>query len=156
MWSVKDEFNEAIRALNIGTESVCILNDEANHKLYFNLLEHFVEGGDRRWWREDFKTWFRFKRLDYPAEHLPKIIPDLSKKVLLMIEDDRKPYYPVYDVEPLMINKLLDECFGFEYYIINKDLSWLICETHHEDLIGVGDELKEYNKHRINSYDSSL
>jgi len=149
MWSAKEEFEAAIKTLGLSTNTVRKLDDELNSKLYFELLNHFVEGGDRRWWWEDFKTWFRFDRFDYPTEHLPDLIPDLSRKVWLMIEDDYKPYYPIYDIEPLWISKLIDECFGFEYYIIDKDLNWLICETHHKELIGVGNKLKEHNKERV-------
>lgn len=146
MWSPEDEFEKAIITLDLGTDTVSKLHDELNRELYFELLSHFVESGDRRWWWEDFKSWFIFKKIDQPHQHLPEIMPDLSKKVWLMLEDDQKTYFPIYDIEPLMISKLLDECFGFEYYVISKDLDWLLCETHHRDLIGVGKKIKEHNR----------
>jgi hypothetical protein len=146
MWYVKDNFENAIKTLNLSTDIVSGLNSEINQKLYFDLLNHFLIGGDRRWWWEAFKTSFRFPDFDYPAEHLNQIIPDATKKVWIMIEDDQQPFYPIYDIQASYIPLVLGECFGFEYYIIDKDLEWLICETHHNSLIGVDHRLKEYNK----------
>jgi hypothetical protein len=34
--------------------------------------------------------------------------------------------------------KIIGECFGFEYYLVAKDKSWLLCENHHNRVIGVG------------------
>jgi hypothetical protein len=146
MWYVRDNFEEAIKTLNLSSDIVKGLSNEVNQKLYLDLLDHFVIGGDRRWWWEAFKTSFRFPDYDYPAEHLSEIILDMKKKVWIMIEDDQQPFYPIYDIQASYIPSVLSECFGFEYYVIDKDLEWLICETHHNSLIGVGNQLQEYNK----------
>ncbi|WP_428330653.1 DUF6756 family protein [Mucilaginibacter sp.] len=150
MGDVKDNFEEAIKTLNLSADIVNRLNNEANQKLYLELLDRFVDGGDRRWWWEAFKTSFRFPDYDYPAEHLIKIIPDLKKKVWIMIEDDQLPFYPIYEIQTLYIPLLIDECFfEFEYYVIDKDMEWLICVNHHNYLIGVGHQLQAYNKNII-------
>nr|WP_180969996.1 DUF6756 family protein [Deinococcus planocerae] len=38
---------------------------------------------------------------------------------------------------------VLDELFLFEYYIVDKGYGWLLCETHHNMLIGVGQLIVE-------------
>ncbi len=60
------------------------------------------------------------------------------------MEDDQLPFYPVYEGTPEAIQAVIGECYGFEYYLVAKDLSWLICETHHDDMIAIGTEVEEH------------
>jgi hypothetical protein len=143
MWTLDDEFDAAIEKLNLGHDTVCLLEPDINRKLYDELLNCFVNGGDRRWWWEAFKSSFRIEIDGYVLDQLNRMMPDLSQKVLLMIEDNYKPYYPIYDIQPTSIAPLLNECAAeFEYYIISKDFSWLLCENHHDTLFGIGELLK--------------
>jgi hypothetical protein len=48
------------------------------------------------------------------------------------------PYFPVYDATPAVVQQIIGECYGFEYYLIAKNLSWLLCENHHDMVIAVG------------------
>ncbi|HMU04188.1 MAG TPA: hypothetical protein PJ990_11205, partial [Saprospiraceae bacterium] len=102
-------------------------------------LDRFVNSGDRKWWWEDFKDIsFSIDSLEKPFEHLEEYIPDIESKVWLMVEDDEEYFYPIYICSPKIIGKLIGECFGIEYYIIDINLKWLICENHHSRLIGSG------------------
>ena len=127
-----------------------LIDKKTNKTLYFELLDCFVQSGDRRWWWEDFKN-DSFDFIDYekPYENLNNIIPDLKCKVWLMIEDDQEEFYPIYDCKPPTIRQVIGECFGFEYYVIDKNKDWLICENHHNRLIGIGQKLKEKNADKI-------
>lgn len=149
MTEVEEEIKEAIKLLKLSLHDISILSEQENKVLYYDLLSHYVKNGDRRWWWEDFKTSFNFKCLEYPFEHLLEIIPDIDAKVWFMIEDNQKEFYPIYDTTATIIKDILSNCFGFEYYIISKDKSWLICENHHNNLIGVGNILKEHNQTSI-------
>lgn len=144
MGEVKIEISNAVKNLNLQQTDICLLEEKSNETLYFELLNYFVKSGDRRWWWEDFKeesiTFFDYEK---PFEHLIDIIPDLSKNVWLMVEDDQEDYYPIYDCNPSNIGQIIGECFGFEYYVISKNKDWLICENHHSRLIGIGQALKE-------------
>jgi hypothetical protein len=44
----------------------------------------------------------------------------------------------VYDATPAVVQQIIGECYGFEYYLIAKNLSWLLCENHHDMVIAVG------------------
>jgi hypothetical protein len=48
----------------------------------------------------------------------------------------------VYDATPAAAQAVIGECYGFEYYLIAKDLSWLLCENHHDTLIGIGEVVR--------------
>ena len=47
------------------------------------------------------------------------------------------------------IARTLRHSYAFEYYLIAKDLSWLICANHHGVLFGVGDPVRS----RVRSLD---
>lgn len=150
MGEVSKEISIAIKTLNYSEEQIKLLDFGSGKKLYYELLEWFVKSGDRRWWWEDFKQEsFDFLEYDKPFEQLIDFIPDLEKNVWLMIEDDQEDFYPIYDCQPLIIGNLIEECFGFEYYVISKSKNWLICENHHNRLIGIGQKLKDKNLDKI-------
>lgn len=150
MGEVKVEISNAIKMLNLQQTDICLIEEKSNETLYFELLNYFVKSGDRRWWWEDFKMdSFNFDEYDKPFEKLKEIIPDLNKKTWLMVEDDQEDYYPIYECNPSIIGQVIGECFGFEYYVIDKNKDWLICENHHNRLIGVGQKLKDKNIDKI-------
>ena len=141
------EISNALTLLRIPTEDFYLLNDEEGLLVFTACLKHFVKNGDRRWWWEGFRMpSFKFKAFDYPPDHISEILPTESS-VWLIVEDDREEYYPVYNVGAVSdISRVLNECFMFEYYIISKDFQWLLCETHHKHLIGIGEILRKKNQ----------
>ena len=146
MGEVKDEIKSAIKTLGLSGKDIKLLDDATGEKVFTDCLNYFVKSGDRRWWWEDFKQRsFSFQETDKPFELLNDIIPETKGNVWLIVEDDNEPYYPVYDTKPEIIKDIIGQCFAFEYYIIDKNKEWLICENHHNRLIGVGDKLRERN-----------
>ncbi|WP_157601007.1 DUF6756 family protein [Persicobacter sp. CCB-QB2] len=150
MGVVKEEISTAIETLEYSADQIALLSFDMGSTLYYELLNSFVKSGDRRWWWEDFKqASFDFQKYEKPFEKLKEIIPDQNEKVWLMVEDDQEADYPIYDCNPSIIGEIIGECFGFEYYVINKNKDWLLCENHHGRLIGLGDELREKNIDKI-------
>ena len=124
MGMIKDEISKAIKTLSFPLNDIQLLEPERNKVIYEQCLNKFVNSGDRRWWWEDFKDpAFSVSDFERPFEHLEAYIPDLEKHVWFMVEDDENDYYPIYDCNPRILTKLIGECFGFEYYIIDKDLN---------------------------------
>lgn len=146
MGQVKQEVNNAIKTLKLDHNDIRLLDKNDGRKIFDELLIHFVNSGDRRWWWEDFKQKsFCFQKVDRPFEMLNDILPETKDKVWLMIEDDEEEFFPIYETQSKIIQQIIEECFGFEYYIIDKNKDWLICETHHNQLIGIGDKLRDKN-----------
>ncbi|MPQ48266.1 hypothetical protein GCQ56_14780 [Marinifilum sp. N1E240] len=150
MGEVSQEILNAIRIFKSSAEQIKKLDSNSNKRVFHELLNYFVKSGDRRWWWEDFKQdSFDFVDYEKPFEHLNDIIPDLTKNVWLMIEDDQEDFYPIYDCNPSIIGDIIGECFGFEYYVFDKNKEWVICENHHNRLIGIGQILQEKNIDKI-------
>jgi len=68
-----------------------------------------------------------------------EIVPDPNERVWFIAEESRLPFYPVYEATPNAAQRVIEECYGFEYYLVAKDMTWLLCENHHGWLIGVGE-----------------
>ena len=69
---------------------------------------------------------------------LCSIVPNPEEHVWFVAEDDELASYPVYEATPAAAQQVIGECYGSEYYLISKDLAWLLCENHHDRLIAVG------------------
>ncbi|QBG34442.1 DUF6756 family protein [Litorilituus sediminis] len=140
MSQVLDEISTAIKNLSLESSVVRVINDE---DLYKNLLNHFVKGGDRRWWWESFNVESNSKSFSdgLGYKRLPVIVPDKDEVVWFMVEDDQLPNYPIFECSISNAVKIIGECFAFEYYLISKNLQWLLCENHHDRVIGIGSKL---------------
>ena len=143
--TVKDEIQDAIQRLGLNESDIKPLPDEKGRTIFNAALSHFVASGDRRWWWEDFRfpsTSVRFTD-QKGFERLEKIVPNKKEKVWFIVEEDQLPFNPVYEATPESVQAVVGECYGFEYYLVAKDMSWLVCETHHDDLIAIGTEVEE-------------
>ena len=138
MGDVTKEIETALKELNIDSGLFRRLGKEENEQLYKKLLSRFVNSGDRRWWWEDFKLpSYQFEEHPDKLIQLKELLENVKDNVWFMPEDDENNFYPIYDADPKLIPDILGECSFFEYYIIGKNENWLICENHHDYLIGV-------------------
>lgn len=107
------------------------------------LVSEFVKGRDRRFWWEAFS---------HPSEelhfsdgsgftHIEALVPDPKERCWFMVEDFDSGDFPIYEATPELAVKIISECHGFEYYLIAKDRRWLLCENHHDVVVGVGTEV---------------
>jgi len=150
MGEVKTEIENAIQTLGLVSSDIYLLDKQTGEKVFTDCLHHFVKSGDRRWWWEDFRQpSFSFKHFDKPFEYIKDIVPEQDRHVWLIVEDDDEPFYPVYETKPEVIGKVIAACFAFEYYVVDKDKQWLLCENHHNRLIGIGESLKSKNIDKI-------
>ena len=140
METVIDEIERAIEILLLGPEDIRKLAPVESEAIFNETLRQFVSGGDRKWW------WEAFSRPSTSAEfptgdgwrRLAQIVPDPDELVWFIVEDDQLSHYPVFEVTPRAASRIIGECYGFEYYLVAKDYSWLVCETHHNRVFAVG------------------
>jgi hypothetical protein len=127
-----------------GVPAAASLLDQLQGRVIFDeALRAFVHGGDRRWWWESFK-------LPHISRHfstgdgwrrLAEIAPDPNELVWFIAEEDRLPFYPVFEMTPSDASHVIGECCGFEYYLVSKNYEWLICENHHDTVFAVGSDV---------------
>jgi len=79
MSQVLEEVENAINLLGLSSE-VCLLKDEGE-SLYKSLIDTFVEGGDRKWWWENFSQPSKSIAFDDGKgfERLSKFVPNATQ-----------------------------------------------------------------------------
>jgi hypothetical protein len=142
--SIREEIQEAVTSLALPADEFATVPDAHARALFDSFLAHFTGGVDARWWWEHFvQPTSTLSVADGKAfTRIWALVPDARAKVWFVAEDDQLPFYPVYDATPAAAQSVVGECYGFEYYLIAKDLSWLLCENHHDTLIGIGDVVR--------------
>lgn len=144
MESIIDEIKSAIKVLGLEEQNIRPLTDKEAQLVYFDLFRTFVKGADRRWWWEAFKE--KTESITFNDnlgfKRIVDIVPNKNESIWFVAEETQRPFYPVYETTPGIVQNIIAECYGFEYYIIPKDKSWLLCENHHNRLIGIGEPIK--------------
>jgi hypothetical protein len=143
METIKTEIRNALKTLADPTVVCRELPEIEGEQVFHKALAHFVISGDRKWWWEDFRQPSTGVKQQNAFRFLPTLVPDKSELVWFIAEDDQLPFYPVYDATPEAVSRIVGECYGFEYYLIQKQFKWLLCENHHDMLIGVGEPIEE-------------
>lgn len=72
-------------------------------------------------------------------EALDDLLP--SDKNYWFVASEENGKYWLYESKIESIQWLIANMHAFEYYIIDKKHEWILCENHHDMLIGVGHEL---------------
>jgi hypothetical protein len=103
----------------------------------------FTAGVDRKWWWEGFSQPSAAAHFDdgQGFKSIVTTVPDPGERIWFIAEEDQMAFYPVYETTPRTAQKVIGECYGFEYYMISKDFRWLLCENHHNVMIGIGPEI---------------
>lgn len=145
MSSNLDNIQTIISELNL-TNEFRLLGAVENKTVFHELENLFVNKNGLRWWWEDFKLPFEIsEEIDKPWENINSLVPNTCKKVLLMIEDNSE-IYPILHCNPQLIPRVLNECYWFEYYIIDEEYQWLICENHHNAIFTTGTLVNKSNE----------
>jgi hypothetical protein len=145
MESIVTEIDRALKTLQLPADAMRLLDDVSGDEVYQSALAHFVSTGDRRWWWEAFRE--RSVSVVFKAgdgwSKIPDIAPKQDEQVWFIAEDDKLPQFPVFETSAAIASRVLGECYGFEYYLVAKDFSWLLCETHHNVVIAVGSPVEQ-------------
>jgi hypothetical protein len=138
--SIRVELEVACDRLGITSADFAEVTESEALPLTTEFLHRFTGGKDGRWWWEHFtmpRTSVHFSD-GLGFKRISRLVPNVDERVWFVAEDDQLPYFPVYESTPSIIQSLIGECYGFEYYLIAKDFSWLLCETHHNTVVGLG------------------
>src|SRR6187399_1585351 len=118
--SIREEIDEARRRLGLPTDEIAEVPDGEARPLTSEFLSHFTGGVDSRWWWERLTlpdAAYRFED-DKGFTHITTLVPDAHERIWFVAEDDQLPYFPVHDATPAVAQRIIGECYGFEYYLI--------------------------------------
>ena len=135
----EDEVLRAIASLGPSC-SVVPLPASIAGPLFIEISNRFVGKAGASWWWEQFSDAFPSK--DWPSPGISvidKAFSAIVEKVYLVASNEDDSNWPIFVGSPKSVVAVLDKCFPFEFYILPVDLSWLVCETHHDMLYAVGE-----------------
>jgi hypothetical protein len=143
MWSVRGEVSDAVDRL--GLSSVGTFAGAEERALYSALEARFSTMSNARWiWEhligpsvsrqcDDGSSW---------VAHVARLVADPVERLLFFAGSDGEEVCVVEAVISEIV-AILGECPAFEYCIAPRDLSWMLCENHHDVLVAVGSEVPD-------------
>lgn len=131
MNTLRDEINEVISSENIEGLTFLRMNDWQwiMEKLADSFLSHGKKSLDRIWLWDSIKEPYTSYQPDDGIEDLNSLLSQSGAYWFIASDEDGK--YWVLEGTGKAIVSVLSETRYFEYYITNKEISWLICENHH-------------------------
>ena len=142
MWNIKNEILQTAKSLNINISEVSKNETKALINLIINKYANF-EKKDHLW--EGFKEEFSIKNQN-AWKWIDKILND-QKIIMFFNPNDEFVAFEFCDKRDIVT--ILHNTYGFEFYLTNKKLDYVICFNHHDYLIACGKAikwLKEYIK----------
>lgn len=138
-----EEIQRAILTLGLVNNNFRHLPANQAEAVYHSALRHFVPSGQPRWWCEHFpsSTNVQFTSGD-GWRHLIDLVPDPNERVWFIAEDHVPPEYSVWEGSVRDIQAVIAECHGFEFYAIQQQFHWLVCENHHGFVVAVGKQVE--------------
>lgn len=96
------------------------------------------------WWKsyKELKSYAIHFREGYAFDILDKIVPSKDQKYWFIASEQNGKYW-LYESNINTIKLMIGEMYGFEYYIVDKKYTWILCENHHDILIGLGEYVTE-------------
>lgn len=135
---IGNEINSAIKSLSLEAEVARL--PEAQAESIKNEIQTKFVNGSGLWWEHFVEptasVWFKGGDAH---QSLTRFTPKPAESCWLLFESPDATGLVMYELTPNAAVKILGECAGCEYYLVSKDLDWLICENDHDVLIGSGD-----------------
>lgn len=131
MNTLRDELNEVISSENIQGLEFLRMNDWQwiMDKLAGTFLSHGKQSLDRIWLWDSIKEPYTSYQTNDGIDELNSLLSQSGTYWFIVSDEDGK--YWILDGTGKAIIKTLSATRYFEYYITNKEISWLVCENHH-------------------------
>ena len=105
------------------------------------VAKSFIADADKTWWWDSIKQ--KSLTISYGnddcSELLNKLIKNKRAEVLLIVTDEESRPWPVFRGAFSDVSKIISEQRFFEYFITNRECTWLIFDTHHNSLVLTGE-----------------
>ena len=141
MKTLRDDLNEIIKSEDIRGISFVRMNDWqwVLNKIAETFLVHGREDLKRVWLWESFKEPYTSYQTENAISELRSLLNPIEQ--YFFIASDESGKYWVMEGTGESIVSLIGNSFCFEYYIVNKSVSWLLCENHHGIMVQLGPNL---------------
>lgn len=142
MWNIYEEIITAVNTLKI---NVVEISENQSEEIIKKIIKKYTTEKENRYLWEEIVDYFSVNNKDawrWVNEFIGK-----SEAIMFFNNSDERKSFIFQNGDDLV--SVLSETYGFEFYITNKDLTYLICFNHHDILIASG-IAKEWLKNRQN------
>lgn len=145
--NARDELTKKIAELGIGSEFQSV-SLHRHSSILQNISSQFTTLNQRaskiRWWWEYLQEPVVSLQTYDPVQTLGLLISP-TEQVWFLAEDwsntKKEGQFWLYESTIGPIAKLVNESRSFEFYVVSKKYSWLVCVNHHQYLIASGQEM---------------
>lgn len=104
-------------------------------KILSEIQSKFIIGNPRAWWMS-LATEPTIQAFDDNTGylHLCELAPAHSGDIWFVVDEDNEDKL-IFSAPLNKIPSVLENCRFFEYYVVDKDLKWVIAENDHGDLL---------------------
>ena len=115
---------------------------DRSEEIVSEIKDIYVNGNPRAWWLSLKHRKYVFSYTDNSGyKNISQIVCKqlneskvINKHIFLIADEDNEQMY-VYNIPLYSLPEIIENCRYFEYYVADHELSWLICENDHGDLI---------------------
>jgi len=133
MTEIEEWIEEAIDEIDPSGSRVKKASSEMSRDVLKRAKDKFVEGEPRSWWQS---LKLKPQAYDSSTVSLQRVFPTPDEKCWFIPETGEIDL-PVYEIETAVVSKLLDECPLFEYYLVGRNIDWLVAESDHDEFLVV-------------------
>jgi hypothetical protein len=134
--TITDSVEAAVSALSLDSSSFHRLSTDDALALERRVRQRFVKGTPRVLWL-GFEP--SAERYTYDAttwqEALESVLGRIGDATCHLLIEADSPELPTYVVRTKSIVSLLSQCEFFEYYVVPHDLSFMVADTDHNELL---------------------
>ncbi len=143
--NLRDDINIVVKNLHLSNEDFQLVRLSRYRQILISILRKFTnlkESQINSWWWNSFSEPTYYFQPENVFNALALLI-NAKENVWFIIEDDseekERDHYWLYEGKIQAIISVLKELPFTEYYVVSKKLEWILCENHHNLLIGCGD-----------------
>jgi hypothetical protein len=132
---------DEVRTVAAADTRVVVLDDAAAHDVSQRVKQRFISDARANWWWESLRgesEWLHYEDAAGGLELLRARIEREPTVNLLVIDEQTEPHGVVAGTGEAILH-LLEEMPIFEFAITDPEARWLILDTHHNELVLVGD-----------------
>jgi hypothetical protein len=145
---MRDTIEAARKHLGISPVDCCLVSPHQHLDITEQIAKRFTKLSQNplkcRWWWENFKEPTRSVKLSEPLSTVADLLGP-NEIYWFIVEaweaGKKESAFWLYEMSGQAILLILREVHFFEYYIVDRKMTWLLCENHHNFLIGVGDSI---------------
>lgn len=134
----------AINAILDGIPEARLIETEEAETLRNRVAQRFGLPAAGHWWWEHLPS--PVKSVGYGGRDGLEVIlgalPAKTKEVFLFLTGDDAPPWECVQGTPDSTIRLLRELPFMEFFFVDESLEWILFDTHHNSVIGLGDQLR--------------